>query len=223
MIIAIHQPNYLPYLGFFDKMRKSDVFVIYDDAQFTKSDYHHRNKIRIFNSWKWLTVPVIKNRVPLNEIIINNTFKIKNKPWHESHFLEIHNNYAKSAFFWQYSDEVKEIYANKYDKLIDLNMELILFLKSAFDIKTPFVFSSELGFDSTSTDKLIDIIKELDGGTYLSGIGGLKYLEMEKFKNNNIHVEVQNFKHPVYNQCYKGFVSDLAAIDLLFNCGKLIY
>lgn len=222
MKIAIHQPNYLPYLGFFDKMEKSDMFVIYDDAQFNKSDFQHRNKIRIFNGFKWLTVPVIKKHIPIKEIKINNELKVKNLYWYDSHFENIQENYGKSAYFPCYKDAIWEIYSENYKMLFDLNIELINLIKEAFEIKCELVFSSELRLKSKSTQKIIDIVKELDGDTYLSGPKGIDYLDLPLFKKDRINVEFQDFKHPIYKQCYDDFVPNMSAIDALFNVGKYL-
>ncbi len=221
MIIAIHQPNYLPYPGFFDKMRQSDLFVIYDDAQFNKGDFHHRNKIRIFQGWKWLTVPVEKKLIPINEISIRNELAIKDEIWQNNHYKLIVDNYEETPFFHIYKKELKEIYSRKYSRLIDLNMSLINFLKNAFDIDTKLVLSSELGLKSKSTQRLIDIVKALEGDVYLSGPMGRKYLDIALFNNEEIEVTFQHFKHPVYKQFYSGFIPNLSAIDALFNKGEL--
>lgn len=221
MIIAIHQPNYLPYLGFFDKMMKADIFVIYDDAQFNKEDFQHRNKIRIYHGWKWLTIPVEKKPIPINEIKIRNEIKTKNIRWSDAHIKCIEDEYKKSDYYLTYKTDLEKIYRKSYDKLIDLNMEIISYLKNAFDIDTKIVFSSKFGFESTSTQKLIDIVEALEGDTYLSGSGGRNYLDIFMFKNRGIEVNFQDFKHPVYRQTYKDFVPNMSAIDALFNTGEM--
>lgn len=221
MIIAIHQPNYLPYLGFFDKMKKSDIFVIHDDCQFIKKSWAHRNKIRIYDGWKWLTVPVIKEEIPIKEIRIINEPQ-KNKPhWSKVHFREIHANYAKTEYFSIYEDEIKRIYETRYEKLMDLNMALIKFLLKAFDIDTKIVFSSDLNLKSKHTQKLVDIVELLGGDTYLSGDQAHDYLDSTLSLFGNIKVVFQNYKHPVYRQRYEGFLSYMSAIDALFNVGKI--
>jgi hypothetical protein len=98
MIVGIHQPNYLPYLGFIDKLSKSDVFIIYDDAQFNKGDFQHRNRIRIYHGWKWLTVPVEKKHVPINQIKIKNDIEVHNVKWQETHYNEIFDNYKRAPY-----------------------------------------------------------------------------------------------------------------------------
>jgi len=222
MIVTIHQPNYLPYLGFFDKMAKSDIFVIYDDAQFNKSDFQHRNRIRIYHGWKWLTVPVEKKRIPINEVKIRNEVKTwKGVKWSDAHFRDIHDNYKDAPYYSVYADELMRIYKRTYEKLVDLNMELIRFLMKAFDIDVEIVFSSDLGFTSKSTQKLVEIVEALGGDVYLSGPKGGDYLDVSLFERKGIKVVFQDFKHPVYKQRYKGFVPNMAAIDALFNVGKM--
>lgn len=222
MIIGIHQPNYLPYLGFFDKMKKVDIFVIYDDAQFEKGDFQHRNRIRIFDGWKWLTVPVEKGHIPINEISIKNEATTwKGVRWSDAHLKDIRDNYKDTPFYSVYEEELKRIYEKRYDKLVDLNMELINVLMKAFDIDAKIMFSSELGFASKSTERLVEIVEALDGDVYLSGPKGRDYLEASLFEKKCIGVEFQEFKHPVYRQRYEGFEPNMAAIDALFNVGEI--
>ena len=222
MIIGIHQPNYLPYLGFFDKMAKSDIFVIYDDAQFNKSDFQHRNRIRIYHGWKWLTVPVDKKRIPINEVKIRNEVKTwKGVKWEEDHFNNIRDNYKGTPYYSMYEEELRRIYNKKHENLVDLNMELIRFLMKAFDIDVEIVFSSDLGFASKSTQRLVEIVEALGGDVYLSGPKGKDYLDVSLFERRGIKVVFQDFMHPVYKQRYEGFVPNMAAIDALFNVGKM--
>ena len=222
MIVGIHQPNYLPYLGFFDKMAKSDIFVIYDDAQFNKSDFQHRNRIRIYHGWKWLTVPVEKKRIPISEVKIRNEVKTwKGVKWSDAHFRDIHDNYKDTPYYSVYADELMRIYKRNYEKLVNLNMELIRFLMKAFDIDVEIVFSSDLGFTSKSTQRLVEIVEALGGDVYLSGPKGRDYLDVSLFERKGIKVVFQDFKHPVYKQRYEGFVPNMAAIDALFNVGKM--
>lgn len=221
MIVAIHQPNYLPYLGFFDKMRKADIFIIYDDAQFNKDDFHHRNIIRIYHGWKWLTIPVEKKPLPINKIIIKNDVTMKGANWMDSHFREIKENYKNATCFLRYEKELKNIYSVKYNRLVDFNNSLILFMKRAFKLNTKLIFSSELGFNSKSTERLVEMVEAVGGDIYLSGPSGRDYLDTSLFAYKKIKVEFQDFKHPVYKQQYDGFIPNMSAIDALFNVGEL--
>lgn len=222
MIVGIHQPNYLPYLGFFDKLRKSDVFIIYDDAQFNKSDFQHRNKIRIYHGSKWLTVPVEKGHIPLNKIRINSDCNIGGVKWTTYHLKEIHNNYYKAPYYEQYRSQLSDIYSEKYDFLVDINLKLIQFLSKSLNIKTKIVLSSEFGFHSNSTEKIIDLVKAVGGSKYLSGPAGTNYLDMDLFKKEGINLLIQEYVHPIYKQQYDGFVPYMSALDLLLNEGKMV-
>ena len=217
MIVGIHQPNYLPYLGFFDKMIKSDVFIIYDDAQFNKSDFQHRNRIKIFNGPKWLTVPIEKKHIPINEILINNNVLIKGNKWSEDHLNQIYANYNKAINFNHYFNLLTRIYEGEYELLVNLNMELIHFFKKSFDIKTKIIYSSEFGFNTNSSLKIADLVKAVDGNSYLSGPAGKNYLDLEAFKDSGINVIFQDFEHPIYQQQYEGFLPNMCSIDALLN------
>ena len=214
-IVGIHQCNYLPYLGFFDKMKKSDIFVIYDDAQFNSRDFQHRNRIRTGEGWQWLTVPVGKKAIPIKEITIKN-----NVDWSSVHFTAVRANYLKTPYYSRYDNEIRRIFKNRYEKLIDLNMDLIHFLMDAFGINTKILYASDVGFTSKSTERLVEIVEALGGDIYLSGPKGCDYMDMSLFEKRGVEVEFQDFKHPAYKQRYEGFVPNMSAIDALFNVGE---
>lgn len=219
MIVSIHQPNYLPYLGFFDKIRQSDIFIVHDDCQFVSKDWHHRNKIRIYNGWKWLTVPVNKKEIPINEVTIKNEKPKNSALWSKVHYREIEANYKNTPYFASYNEELRRIYKRRYEKLIDLNVELIKFLLKVFDINPEIIFASTFGFNSTKTQKIIDLVNAVEGDVYISGSGGKNYLDLSMIKD--FEVVFQDFKHPVYPQRYPGFEPNMASIDTLFNLGKI--
>jgi DNA mismatch repair ATPase MutS len=227
-VVSAHQPNFLPYLGFFDKMRKSDTFVIRDEVQYIERDFHHRNKIRIESNngdlkWKWIRVPVKKEPKHIGDIVIKNDVKDKNVPWNVFLLRQIKSNYQKTPCFKKYFPKFEEIMLLKKEKLSDLNMEIIYFLKDCFDIDTEIVLASELSYDKTgdpSTD-LVRIAKAVDADTYLSGTGARTYLNPRPFQKMGVELEFQNFAHPVYQQRFDGFVPNLAAIDALFFNGDL--
>lgn len=216
-IIAIHQPNYIPWQGFFYKMMKSDTFVFLDNVQYSKNSIINRNKIKTANGEMWLTIPVLtKNafRQAINEVKINNT-----ADWSRKHLNAITQNYAKSQFFRDYQDKLTEIYTQRWDKLVDINKVFIKFIADCLDIKREFVTASGLGVSGESTDLLIGICKKLNADTYLSGRGGKKYLDEEKFEAAGIKIEYTNFKQPQYEQLYGDFMPNLSTLDLLFNKG----
>jgi hypothetical protein len=203
-------------------MIQADVFVIYDDAQFNKEDFQHRNKIRIFHGWKWLTVQVDKKAMPINKIKIKNELETKGVKWSDAHFRDIKDNYRNTPYFPIYENELEAIYKIKHDWLIDLNMDLIHLLRRALYINTKLIFSSELGFTSRSTERLVEIVEAVGGDMYLSGPMGKDYLDLSLFENKGIKVKFQEFKHPVYKQQYDGFISNMSAIDVLFNAKNIL-
>lgn len=220
MIVSAHQPNYLPYLGFFDKISKSDVFIIHDDVQFNKKDFQHRNKIRTYDNWKWLTVPVIKKENILIKDVLIKGDENGNKPaWNVGHLREIEANYKKTPYYESYIDDLKLIYNKKYTYLAELNVAIIEYLIKSFEIEIDLIYASDFGFTTKSSQKLADMVYELGGNTYLSGIGGFNYIEESIF--GDIKVLYQNFEHPIHTQRYPKFEKNMAAIDALFNVGKL--
>ncbi|MFH1358969.1 MAG: WbqC family protein [archaeon] len=233
IIVSAHQPNFMPYLGFFDKMRKSDIFVIRDEVLFVKKDYHQRNRIRIngndnFNNpqFKWLKVPVESIEDYIMHILIKKDYEIKNVGWNIRMLNEIKASYKGSKFFDEFYAQLKFIFDNSDDKLLSLNMKIINFLKDVFNIDCEIVMASELGLkennysESDASEDLANICKELNADVYLSGFGGKEYLDLNPFKNKNIKLEFQDFNHPVYKQKFPGFIPNMAAIDALFCLGS---
>ena len=222
MIIAIHQPNYLPYLGFFDKMLKADHFVILDDAQFSKGDFHNRNRINTAAGPKWLTIPVKGTFMPIKDIVIKKSHRFSGMKWSEYHLKLIKENYLKTKYFEILFSRLEEIYKQEYEKLLEVNLALIFLLKELFEIKTPVCLSSKLGIRRSSTQRLIDICNYFSAETYLSGKSGPDYMDLSLFEKNNINVLIQDFNHPVYKQGFNHFEKNLSSIDAFFNAGNIL-
>lgn len=215
-IISIHQPVYLPWIGFIDKLVSSDVFVFLDDVQYEKNGFQNRNKIKTESGEMWLTIPTSgKSKTLLKDVKVDNTSR-----WEEKHLKSIVQNYSKAQFFNKYWKEMNKFYEKSYEYLIDFNMEIILFLMKNFKIKTKILFSSELEISKKGSERILDICKSLNAEEYISGIGGKNYLNVDDFNKNNIKIKFQKFKHPIYNQSFESFIPNLAAIDLLFNEGE---
>ncbi|MEW6009197.1 MAG: WbqC family protein [Candidatus Omnitrophota bacterium] len=218
MIISVHQPQYLPWLGFFDKIAKSDCFVFLDEVQYKSREFQNRNKIRTKDGWIWLSVPVItkgKGRQRISQVLIDNEF-----PWARQHLASLKTWYAKAKFFKGYLPFFEETYARKWEKLIDLNIHIINFLLKQLSITTPIYFESKLRISSIKTERIIEICKKIEADTYLSGIGGKEYLEEDKFSLANIKLVYQDFSHPEYGQLFKPFIPFMSVVDLLFNHGE---
>jgi len=219
MIVSIHQPAYLPWLGYFHKLALSDVFVVLDKTQFEKNSFINRNKIKTAQGWMWLTVPVetagkFKNNMLTETKIINRV------PWAKKHWKSIELNYSKAPFFNEYADEIKEFYKKEWTYLTDLCYEMLKYFVKTLGITTTLVLSSEMkNVEGFKTDLVINICKELGATTYISGVMGRDYLNEEKFRNENIKLVYQNYKHPRYTQLFGKFEPYMSIIDLLFNYG----
>ncbi len=215
MLIAIHQPQYLPWLGYLDKIDKADVFVILDNVQFKKNEWQNRNRIKTSQGCQWITVPVLY-RFPekISEVRVNNR-----ENWGRKHLQALITNYSKSPYFENYNNFFEDIFNRNWDRLVDINIEIIKFLITALDLKTRLVIASDLKLREEPTERLIDICKTLGSNKYLAGQDGNKYMNLELFKKEGMEVIFQDFKHPVYNQLFGEFEPYMSAIDLLFNCG----
>jgi hypothetical protein len=217
--VAIHQPNYIPWPGFFYKVIKCDVFVLLDDVQFSRRSFTHRNRVKGSDGRPiWLTVPVYKKGKfyqKINEVKINNTAR-----WRKKHFRTLVMNYADAPFFHYYRDQLEDIYSRKWDRLVNLNKVLLDFVMAKLDIKKDIYISSNLKASGEKTELLISIIKEIGGDIYLSGSGAKNYLDEEMFERENISLVYYRYGSFIYPQLWGGFVPNLSVLDLLFNCGK---
>lgn len=217
-IVAIHQPQYMPYLGFFHKITHCDVFVALDNVQFQKNGLQNRNKIRKPQGWQWLTVPVLHS---FGQMISEVRLETR-VPWSRKHWNTLLMNYSKAPFFDQYSDSLKALLLDQpHDRLCALNMTLVRWAMERLDCHTPIVPASSLDIPGTQTEMLINICRATQADAYLSGPGGRRYMDLAAFEAAGIAVMWQEFTSPVYVQPFAGseFVPDLSVVDALFCCG----
>lgn len=215
MIVGIHQPNYLPYLGFFEKFFRSDVYVILDHVQYTKNGFQNRNQINTKNGPVWLTIPV-KHKLGMktNEILVDNGQK-----WKKQHFTSILQNYAKAKYFADCIVLLENIYSGDWEKLVDINSAILKVAFSLLDPGKKIIHSSEMSLNSNGSGLILEICKKTNASSYLSGKSGRSYLYLQEFEENNIEVVFQEYNHPVYDQVHGSFRANLAFIDYIFNCG----
>lgn len=219
MRIGILQPGYLPWLGFFEQMYKSEVFVIYDDIQYDKQGWRNRNRIKTSNGIQWLTVPVLSN---FHEHPLTNIVAIDNKiNWRKKHFLSIKQNYSRTPFYEEYIDMFAEAYSREWQYLIDIDLYFITELANCLGMNNKkIVRSSTLGGKGDRTERLIAMCKIFKANTFYEGAAGKNYIDKKCFEKAGINVEFQDYKHPIYNQLHGDFVPYLSVIDLLFNHGE---
>lgn len=219
MKVAIHQPNYIPYIGYFQKMALADTFVILDTVQFSNGCPTQRTKIRTKESWMWLTVPVEKK---YHFSQIKDIFLSYNAKWLQKHRLSIISNYSNCKFFD--AKFVDEYFNNVHpiEKLQDFNEFGIFYLKEKFGIKTEVIKASDLDINSDlkSTNLILDIVNNVGGDVYISGTGGKNYLCESKFPESNIKLEYFQFQSFEYPQRWNGFEPFCTALDILFNLGS---
>jgi hypothetical protein len=215
MILFVHQPEYIPWLGFFDKLARCDTFVIYDDAQFQHGGFHNRNKIRTANGWEWLTVPIMHGH-PQNIKDV----KIAGSQWKKKHLSAIMHNYEKTPYFEEYFPLIEDAVNFNHELLIGLNIHLIKILAEILNIKVNMVRSSEFPYcGKEKNEKLVSMCKFIGADTYLSGSGGKGYINEDMFSEAKIKVQWHNYEHPCYDQKVGGFQPNMSIIDLLFNVG----
>jgi len=217
MIVAVHQPQYLPWLGYFDKIDRADIFVLLDNVQFKKNEWQNRNRIKTANGWQWLTVPVMyKYPQLINEVEINNKDK-----WRHRQRQAIISNYKK-ALYWSLLEEFfEEIFSSEWQYISQLNIHVVKRLAGLLGITTPIHVTSELGeFPEDPDDRLIALTKHFDADIYLAGGGGKGYMDMEKYTQSGVKVIFQEYKHPVYNQLFGNFKPFMSVVDLIYNHGE---
>lgn len=217
MRISIHQPNFLPWLGFFNKAASVDVFVLLDHVQYTKNGYQNRCQVKTASGTQWLTVPVItKGRFgqATLDVEIDNSNR-----WQERIWKTIFYSYKKAPFFDEYADEFRCTLLRRWDRLTALNEALLSWLFRKLDIQARVLRSSDLGVQGTGSALILNICMALGASEYLSGPSGRTYLKLEDFERQGIKVSFQDFSQLTYPQLHGDFVPGLSVVDALFNAG----
>jgi len=215
--VAILQPGYLPWLGFFDQMASVDVFVYYDDVQFDKHGWRNRNRIKVPSGFAWLTVPVLhkgKDKPFVNEILIDN-----GRDWKRKHLFTLKQAYARSPVAGPYLQELELLLGKTWTGLADLDIAVIELMRKWLDIRTRTERSSALAVAGGQSDRLLNICRHFGATTYLSGASAREYLDVGLFEAHGVRVEWQAYEHPVYTQQHGLFLPYLSAIDLVLNEG----
>lgn len=217
-IIAIHQPNYFPWLGYFSKMRQANVFVFLDNVDISLNSSKaitHRTKINYSGKPMWLTLPIEKAETKqIGQLKINSKIN-----WREKQIQIIEQAYTKAPYFNDFFPTIKKIIYYNENNLSKFNAYIIKEIAKLLEIKTAFYTASELGiFESEPTLRLIKICKKLDGLVYLSGMGGKKYHHEALFTQNKIELKYSNYFVREYKH-HSVFIPGLSVLDALFECG----
>ncbi|KAF0146434.1 MAG: WbqC-like family protein [Nitrospirae bacterium] len=215
--IGIVQPSYIPWLPFFERMVYSDVFIILDDVQYSKNSFFNRNALKGFDGRILLTVPVLyrgQSTALINEILVN--WKVN---WNIKHFKTLKQYYAKAPYFKLYQDEIECLYQNQSEKLIEVLIPLINFLKREFRIETPCYLSSEISIQGSKNEKLVNLCKYFGGTHFIVKPGTETYHPPDEFIPHGINFYFLSYTIFEYSQRHGPFEPYLSALDYVLNCG----
>lgn len=221
MNVVILQPSYIPWRGYFDQVRRADLFIFYDDVQYDKHGWRNRNQIKTVQGKQWLTIPVhskgVTEGIPIRDVRID-----WSKPWAKSHLKSLTISYGKAPCFKSYLPLMESFYGRRAEFLADFTIETTVQLTRALgNTSTRFMRSSELtGIDGVKTDRLIQILKQVGAKHYISGPSARDYIEQSKFDDAGITLEYMEYKYPEYPQLYPPYDPYVSVLDLLFMLGK---
>jgi hypothetical protein len=220
MIVSIHQPNLWPWLGFFDKMAASNLFILLDTVPFTKGGFQNRVQLKGTNGALWLTVPVITAK-RLGQSTLDVELN-SSSHWQRDHMRSFQAYYAKTAAYETMMPVLEELYRHQYQKLTSFTEPGIVWIAQMLGIGTRLVKASELNVSGSGSQLLCDLVREAGGSTYLSGPSGRRYLDEEVFRKQGIEVHYHSFTPFPYTQRFGDFIGGLSALDYLFNEPDLV-
>lgn len=216
--IVILQPEFLPWVGFFEQINLADVFVHYDDVQYPQGTCRvNRVQIKTVNGIQWLTAPVRKTKMQnICECKFDET-----QNWRKTHLKTFEFALKKAEYFEDAKCLIDEIYSNETDNICDFDISAIEKVSNYFNLETEFIRSSEINdTELKSSEKLVHIVKQLGGDVYISGWGAKNYIDYDLFEKNNIRLEFMDYKLNNYPQLYGEFTPYVTIFDLIANCGK---
>jgi WbqC-like protein family len=215
--LVVLQPGYLPWLGFFDQLLRSDVFVYYDDVQFDKHGWRNRNRIKSASGPLWLTVPILhsgRHGQKILEVEIDNR-----RPWAKKQLASIAQSYAKAPYLARYFPELEHALLNAPPLLAELDIALVNLLCKWIGIERRIERSSRLDVDGGQSERLLNFCKRFEADRYVSGDAAKDYLDVPMFAASGVTVEWQSYPHPTYSQLHGEFTPYLSTLDLVLNMG----
>lgn len=216
-VAGIMQPTYLPWMGYFELMDQSDVFVLLDDVQFNRKSWQQRNRIKGPNGEVLLTVPVItsgRDRQRIDQVEVD-----ARQPWAEKHRRSIELAYGRCPHFDRYFPAFESLYAREWRRLLDLNRAFITALRDLLGIPTPLTLSSDLGTTGQGNAHIVEICKAVGCERLYDASGAQEFIDIGAMSRAGIEVVFQEYRHPTYAQAHGAFLSHMAALDVLFNEG----
>jgi hypothetical protein len=218
MIVSTYQPFFAPFPAFFSKAHLSDVMVILDDVQFPqRTTWITRNRFKNDQGTLWIAIPVWRKRRGLQKI--NEVTICPEGNWRRKHVTSLKTSYANAPYLKEHLESLSEMFSDRFDRLIDLNISVIQYLKKHLMIDTPLILQTSLGVQGKGSELLIEICRKLGASEYLAQSCAEKYLNRELFSREGIVLHFFTPPTPVYPQLWGEFIYNLSAFDLLFNCG----
>ena len=221
MIVVILQPSYIPWRGYFDQIRRADLFIFYDDVQYDKHGWRNRNQIKSPQGKQWLTIPVhsggVTQGIGIRDVKID-----WSKPWPKNHLKALTISYSKAPYFKKYLPLLETFYSRHDEFIADFTIETTIALARELGIRhTRFMRASELeGINGQKTERLIQILTKVGTTHYISGPSARDYIEQEKFEAAGISLEYIVYDYPEYPQLYPPFDPNVTIMDLLFMTGE---
>ncbi len=215
MVVAIHQPNYLPWCGYFAKMNACDVFILLDNALISKGSYTPRCQVRGSGGVQWLSIPVrCGHNDPINEVRFANSF------WSQKHLRTLDQSYKKTTYFAEFMEFIGPIFNDPGELLAPFNERLIRAVAKYLGLACEILNASELSAPGISDDRLIALVQAVRGDVYLSGKGGTNYQDPAKFEAAKIGLDVRSYMPISYMQGGEPFVAGLSIVDCIFASGR---
>ena len=216
MKAAVIQSNYIPWRGYFDIMHDADVFVFYDDVQYTMNDWRNRNRVKTANGVVWLTIPVgDQNDRNICDVVI------RDKSWTRKHWMTIEQSYHRAPGFPQYRDFFKNVYTRPWESLSVLNQTMIRAIADVLGIRTQILDSRDFGLSGKGSDRLLMLLQRIGATDYVSGPSAQSYLDAEMCAQAGVRVHWKDYSsYPPYPQLHGTYAPNLSIVDLLMNCGE---
>ena len=221
MRLCILQPAYLPWLGYFDRIARSDLHIVLDHVEAdlnSKTKFANRNKVRTKDGWTWLTVP-LRTKGRRGSLFLEQIELDEASGWREKHWRTLKGCYGKAPFFGDHAPFLGDVYGRPWDRLVPLTRALTDYFLRTLGMKTEVRFSSEMGVPGAKSELILNLCRSVGATTYLSGIFGRDYLDLESFRAAGIEVVFHEYQHPQYPQVHPGFEPYMSVVDLLFSAG----
>lgn len=215
--VAVLQSNYIPWKGYFDIIHDVDLFIFYDDVQFTKNDWRNRNRIKTARGAEWITIPVGQD---LKRLVCE--VELKDPAWQAKHWRTLKQEYGRCVHFGRYRAWFEDIYlGRRWATLSELNQYLVRHIACEFlGIHTEFADSRRWAAEGTKLDRLLDLLARCGAKRYVSGPAARDYIDAARFDAAGIWLEWKSYAgYPEYSQLHPPFEHGVSIIDLLFNVG----